>query len=359
VVSNHETGEVVEMRPITLFQPWCYAVDEGQAKTRVNDGGAHVDSVLRLSDHDFAGDVAEASSFNKWTERYNVVDNQGAPSDIPVYTLWHRYFQKASGGLQFGGWYRWRQLYTYRLDIVKAEIGSEGNIKLDIRPGSLTDHVRVRPFNWAVVVTVYTKDRFSVRLLLTFELQSVNVDQTLFGRDRWEVWFSQVVANRAIIEGKSISVFNLLGGGADAVREQMAQNIKSEITDRVRDGVGIQVNLVQIPGYLQIGAEGDAGAQERKALTVVPIAEQNAKVRIIESGAEAEGEANIVSQRANAMGRRKFGHEASLHQALETASEKGATIFANLGTGGQNDPMSQAILSELQKMNKHSEVSDE
>lgn len=337
-----------ERRATRFLQPWCYAVEEGRAKVRVDSSNGILDAVMRLADKDFAMDLNPASQFaNKWTDRYEVVSNTGSsPQAIPVYTAWHRYFQMASSNLQFGGLYPYKQLYTYKLTIVKADVADKsGTIAITVKPDSLTDHVRVRPFEWAVIATIYTRDRFKVVLVFTFRLESMNVDKTFFGQDRWERYFAQQVMNRAIQAGKNIRVFDLLGGAkneAEFTHSYLADKI-SELNDDFESEIGIRIVRAQMPGYLEIASSDD----ERKALTAVPVAEQQARVTVISGRAEGTAEADIVRKRGHAAAASDAAREVSLHQALETVAAKGGTIFANLGTGGSHDPVSQAILQEL------------
>jgi len=344
-------SETEVQRPVNWIQPWCFGVEEGRAKVRVDQSTAIVDAVMRIADMDFCGDLHDNQFFKKkrWVERFAVEKNDGAPSrEIPTYTVWHRYFQQRSGGLQFGGLYPWRQLYTYELNIVKAAVETEtGLIRIVVRPNSVTDHVRVRDFDWAVVVGLYTKDRFFVKLIFTFLLRSVNVERTFFSKDRWEMYFAQEIASKAVELGKRIKVFDLLGGSdhADLTHDFLAKGV-GELSSKFEEEIGIKITASQMPGYLAIGKT----EEEMETITAVPVAEQKRQVRILEGEAEAEAESKIVRKRASAAKQYgEFGRQVSLHQALETAAEKGGTIFASLGTGGADDDVSKAILNELRK----------
>jgi SPFH domain / Band 7 family len=334
----------LEKQPTKWLEPWSFQIPEGRLVARVQDGGGVIDYTMRQSDADIAYDEQEEQEFVNWRDRYDIIERPGSPSDIPVYSLWHRYHVNVSGGLVFGGFYWYTRLHTYNIDIVKAEIGDDGKIKLQIDPGQTTDHIRVRPFVWAVIVDVFTKDRFRVSLVLTFEMQCVNPDKTLFGRDRWERLFAQTVSGKAVETAKQISVFNLLGGEATDVRNMMADSILT-LKDAIQEDLGLKILKVQLPGYLEIGTP-----DERKALTAEAVAVQQAKVTVIQGKAEAEAEAAIVRERGKAVAEHPHGVEVSLHQALETLNAKGGSVIANLGTGGDNDSMSKAILAELKQI---------
>ena len=96
--------------------------------------------------------------------------------------------------------------------------------------------------------------------------------------------------------------------------------------------------------------------EQLKALTAVEVATRNKAAKILDYGAQATGQADVIDQRAQKIkDHGESGLAASQHEAIETAAEKGATtLFSGLGGSSSSDnaDLLRAILAELKKESK-------
>lgn len=314
-----------------LFMPLFIAVEDGRAKGIMAQGGNAKRYVISKHDHGFHlqkeldGTVSEE---NKWR-----VVRRGNYSNAR--NFWEKRIEDRTG-LAFVGIFPWRRPYHYPLNPIKV-LTKDGKRVLDIaKKPEISDHVRVREFNWGAEVTVLLKDKYQVSLIFSFRLESVNPHMQLRGVDTWDESFADAIASRAIevFGGLKLEDLNKLDEDEKGVITDKITMISDQVQPFTEKSWGLKIIETQIAKY-DFSPLSD---KERESLTVVEVTRRNMEGRELEYITEANGEESVVKGRARAIDSSKSGPQASRDQMLETAAKDGQqTMITGLG----NSPSSE------------------
>ncbi len=329
------------------LMPLFARVESGRAKAVVDQGGNARRYVINKNDAGFSFDTSGGED-GKW----NVVEDTNYNN---YRNFWEKWVEDKVG-LVFVGIYPFRSIYHYELHPIKI-LTRDGERKLYIsKEASVSDHVRVREFNWGAQVKLVLKEMFQLNILFSFRLQCTNPHKLLFGVDSWDESFADAVTSRAIevVQGMSLEEIMVPDGVSGAVKSRIANAVKEisfGVNPKTSENWGLKIIDTQISKY----DFSDMSADERKSLTVVEVTKRMMEAKEKEYSTEASGEALVVSKRAEAIDGASAGAQASRDQMLETAAEKGQqTMITGLGDGKpadneENTKLLKAILATLKK----------
>jgi regulator of protease activity HflC (stomatin/prohibitin superfamily) len=348
VIAPHLVTTVSSPKHIWLL-PLFSDLENGRAKAIVDTGNNLRRHIMNYNDADFTKSGGEMHADEYW----DVEDKKG--NELNARNWWEQYVEEKTG-LVFVGIYPFRRV-LHRPVTLRNVRTKNGKSQLTITPGrskenpdgGVTDHVRVREFDWGVEATVVVQGFYRIRVLMFIRCKCVNPNKMLFGVDSWSDALNNALEGRIVQAARGMTLETLMNEEAAATR----------LADEVKDlNHGEELSTEKNWGLKLIQARvmnydlSELLDEERKALTAVEVATRNKKAKILNYEAEAEGQAKVVSARAEAIQQRGAeGLAASQHEALETASKEGAvTIITGLGGGsGQadNSDLLKAILAEL------------
>lgn len=348
VIAPHLVTTVSSPKHIWLL-PLFSDLENGRAKAVVDAGNNLRRHIMNYNDADFSKTGGEMHADEYW----DVVPKKG--NELNARNWWETYIEKKTG-LVFVGIYPFRRvlhrpitLRNIRTKNGKSQLVVTPGRSKDSPDGGVTDHVRVREFDWGVEASVVVEGFYRIRVLVFIRCKCINPNKMLFGVDSWSDALNNALEGRIVQAARGMSLETLMNQ-KDATTS-LAEGIKelnqgSELS--TQKDWGLELIQARVISY----DLSELLDEERKALTAVEVATRNKKAKILNYEAEAEGQAKVVSARAEAIQRRGAeGLAASQHEALETASKEGAvTIITGLGGGsGQTDnsDLLKAILAEL------------
>jgi|GEM_PF-5568711 len=372
------------------FLPLFTDLEKGRAKLVIDTGDDLRRCIMNYKGHVFKGQLEgfDLEADDYWDvvpiPESGLTDEQKRRCSN-ARNSWEQSVEKASG-LLFVGIYPWRKILHYPITITKVianketgerEIHVKREKDRDYNVGSVTDHVRVREFDWGIPVVVVMKGFARLKMLLAARLSSVNPEKTVYGVDRWFNSYDNAAVNQSIQEVQGMSPQDVMNAdaetktrlarriarindnltgefeiGGDGKRKQDEDGQPILRTDNgTRDLWGLNTIQIQIVSYEVFDPT------EQAALTAPFIAAQNKLAAVIDYAAEAEGQANVVGQRAEQIKKyAEFGLAASQHEAIENSAKDGrgdVNWFANMGGGSGNTETSEqttllrAILAKL------------
>ncbi len=331
------------------LMPLFARVESGRAKSIIDQGGNARRYIINKNDAGFSFDMSEGED-GKWS----VVEDTNYHN---YRNFWEKWVEDKVG-LVFVGIYPFRSIYHYELHPIKI-LTRDGERKLYIsKEASVSDHVRVREFNWGAQVKVVLKEMFQLDILFSFRLQCTNPHKLLFGVDSWDESFADAVTSRAIevVQGMSLEEIMTPDSASGFVKSKIANAVKKisfDVNPKTGENWGLKIIDAQISKY----GFSDMSSDERKSLTVVEVTKRMMEAKEKEYSTEAAGEALVVLKRAEAIENTHAGAQASRDQMLETAAEKGQqTMITGLGDSksadadnNENTKLLKAILATLKK----------
>ena len=338
------------------FLPLFSDLENGRAKAVVDTGNDLRRHIMNYNDADFArtGDV---HSDNHWLVK------SGKGNVLNARNWWEEYIERTTG-LVFVGLYPFRKILHRPITLRNIRI-KDGKSALTVVPGrtkenpqgGVTDHVRVREFDWGVQATTVAKGFYRIRMLCFVRCRCTNPNKTLFGVDNWADSFSGALEARIIeiAQGKTLEELMNKESAMEVFAERIKQ-ISADIPPKTEDAWGLEILQVRIVDYDLSQLE----PVEKKALTAVEVARRNREAKILEYDAEAAGQAKVVAARAQQI--EKYGTNglaASQHEALETAAKDGAvTIVTSFGspTNMESDNLLKSLLTANAAPDKKKEV---
>lgn len=330
------------------LMPLFARVESGRAKSIIDQGGNARRYVINKNDAGFSFDTSGGED-DKW----NVVENTSYHN---YRNFWEKWVEDKVG-LVFVGIYPFRSVYHYDLHPIKI-LTREGERKLYIsKEASVSDHVRVREFNWGAQVKVVLKEMFQLDILFSFRLQCTNPHKLLFGVDSWDESFADAVTSRAIevVQGMSLEEIMTPDSTSEGFVKSKIANAVKEISFDVNPKTGKNWGLKIIDAQISKYGFSEMSSDERRSLTVVEVTKRMMEAKEKEYNTEKVGESGIVKERAIAMGVNEHGPQASRDQMIETSAKDGQqTMITGLGDGKpadneENTKLLKAILATLKK----------
>jgi len=335
-----------------LFMPLFAKVENGRAKSVVDQGGNNVRCIVNMKDAGFA--KQSQTEDGEWEIVKHDDKNIGFSN---ARNVWEKKIEEATG-LVFVGIFPWRRVYHYK--IVPSKISPDPiTKKRTLMVGALepTDHVRVREFDWGAEVTVVLKDLFKVTIYLSFRLRCTNPKKLLFNVDRWEQSFANAVDSRIteLVQNKKLDQFLTLDKAKGKAKGKSwiaaaIMDISDDVAPMTNPTWGLKIIEAQVSSYEFLGSE-----PELASLTIVEVTRRLMKARALEYKTEEVGESGVVDSRAEVIARRgRSGEIASRDQMLETAAKDGQqTMITGLGTSyspeSEDTKILKGILAELTK----------
>lgn len=325
--------------------PLFTKLENGREKVIVDAGGNIRRFIINKNGTGFKGILPGDDPDEQWNN---------VPSDnfSNARNAWEKWIEDTTG-LIYVGPYPWRQVPFYEIHIAKV-LTEDGVRKLVRKPPELSDHVRVREFNWGAQVEVVLQGFYRITILFSFRLECVNAKKMLFNVDQWDESFADAVTGRAVDVIQSMSPEELMN--TDSATESFITAQITQINDAVNPKIeknwGLKIIQTQISkfGYESLSAE------EKSSLTIKEVTKRRMEARAIEYDTEAEGQENVLTKRAGVI--EKFGQAgvaASRDEMLETAAEEGnQTIVTGLGSssGSNNEELERLLKAYLARQNK-------
>jgi hypothetical protein len=327
-------------------------LENGRSKAVVDTGNNLRRHIMNYNDADFTKTGGEMHADEYWDVEYK------KGNELNARNWWEQYVEEKTG-LVFVGIYPFRRV-LHRPITLRNVRTKNGKSQLAVTPGrskenpdgGVTDHVRVREFDWGVEATVVVQGFYQIRVLMFIRCKCVNPNKMLFGVDSWSDAFNNALEGRIVQAARGMSLETLMNEETAATR--LADDVKelnhgTELS--TQETWGLELIQARVMNYNL----SELSQEERKALTAVEVATRNKKAKLLEYGAQAEGQANVIDERAKKIAAHgSDGLAASQHEAMETAAEKGATLFVTVGntTAQTNEDTLKAILSELRKERK-------
>ncbi len=327
--------------------PLFSTVENGRAKAIVDTGGNVRRYIMNKNGTGFKGVISGDDPDGQW-DVVETDDFSNARND------WEKWVENQTG-LVFVGFYPWRKVYHYEIHLTKV-LTRNGVRELVRKDPEISDHVRVREFNWGAQVEVVLRGFFRITILFSFRLQCVNPHKMLFGVDQWDESFADAVTSRAVEVIQVMSPEELMN--ADSATESFITAQITQINDAVNPKIeknwGLKIIQTQISkfGYESLSAD------EKASLTIKEVTKKRMEARAIEYDTEAEGQEKVLIKRAGVI--EKFGQAgvaASRDEMLETAAEEGnQTIVTGLGSSNSdssdNEKLERLLKAFLARQNK-------